>query len=442
VQGHYFDNGDWQGRSVNFTGPNYLRTDPNIAYDWGNGQPHPSIGADQFSVRWSGYFVANETGPHTFATDTDDGFHFAIDTNIDGVLEEIGLNNLNVGQGYGQPEVATTIVNLTSGQRYRFIMEMDEGDGGAAAFFKYKTDSMGGLIDVPATMLQKPDQPTTVGVLSAAPAAGGIKVTWTDTSVDEVGYIIERAADANNDNNPDAPFAQVAKTTTYSTVLEYTDTVGLTGGTKYLYRLRAYNISGESPNSNTASATTFSGSLSVVGTPNITGNTNLTTEGNLGWRHWGLGGSATASNRNGVPGVTYNDNAIVLEGESGVFSSGFSVINLAGASGGKALQASTGNTNGIGNAVVTYTFNVINPGNYKLFVRRQVAGGGDNSFFRPAALDIAADPNVVGGTQWDNRETPLNNILLWTASDGVTPNVADYGAYTANNPITYNNVTA
>jgi predicted phage tail protein len=75
-----------------------------------------------------------------------------------------------------------------------------------------------------------------------------INLAWTDASDTEDGFRVERCTGAGC-----TAFAEVAQvaagTTTYSST-------GLTAGTTYAHRVRAFNTGGDSPYSNTASATT------------------------------------------------------------------------------------------------------------------------------------------------------------------------------------------
>jgi Fibronectin type III domain len=88
--------------------------------------------------------------------------------------------------------------------------------------------------------------------LSATANANGtrIDIFWTDNSVDEQGFRIERAPDVNG-----APgtFAQI--TSVGVNVVTYANT-GLANGTRYWYRVRAYNQAGTSGYTNNADATT------------------------------------------------------------------------------------------------------------------------------------------------------------------------------------------
>ena len=73
-----------------------------------------------------------------------------------------------------------------------------------------------------------------------------INLAWTDQSDNEDSFVIERGTDSASFN----PIATVASnTTTFSNT-------GLAPGTTYFYRIRAVNAGGQSPYSNSASATT------------------------------------------------------------------------------------------------------------------------------------------------------------------------------------------
>ncbi|MGB7161364.1 MAG: fibronectin type III domain-containing protein [Tepidisphaeraceae bacterium] len=79
-----------------------------------------------------------------------------------------------------------------------------------------------------------------------------IDLTWTDTSNNETGFIVERS--------PDGPAGWTALTTLSRNTTSYSD-VGLTPATSYSYRVRATNAVGDSPDSNVVAATTFDPAL-------------------------------------------------------------------------------------------------------------------------------------------------------------------------------------
>ncbi|UQZ87531.1 PA14 domain protein [Paenibacillus konkukensis] len=66
LKGEYYDNMDLTNLKV-------TRIDPEINFSWGEGAPAPSIGADTFSVRWTGKIVPRYSESYTFYMKSDDG---------------------------------------------------------------------------------------------------------------------------------------------------------------------------------------------------------------------------------------------------------------------------------------------------------------------------------------------------------------------------------
>ena len=55
------------------TVPVVARVDEKVDFDWSTGSPHPALGADGWSARWSGQLVPPAAGLYTFYTQSDDG---------------------------------------------------------------------------------------------------------------------------------------------------------------------------------------------------------------------------------------------------------------------------------------------------------------------------------------------------------------------------------
>ena len=93
-----------------------------------------------------------------------------------------------------------------------------------------------------------PPPPPTAPTSLVAMAAGSARIdlSWTNTSTTQTGVKIERSTDG-------ATFTQIALAG--ATAASYSD-IGLSASTTYFYRVRATNASGDSADSNTASATT------------------------------------------------------------------------------------------------------------------------------------------------------------------------------------------
>ncbi len=93
-------------------------------------------------------------------------------------------------------------------------------------------------------------------LVAAAISSSRIDLVWQDTSTNETGFKIERSTDGVN-------FTQIALIG--ANLTNYSDTTGLSAGTKYFYRLRATNAGGDSAYSSVASATTASSTALPAG---------------------------------------------------------------------------------------------------------------------------------------------------------------------------------
>ncbi|HEY4490279.1 MAG TPA: PA14 domain-containing protein [Candidatus Paceibacterota bacterium] len=123
-----------QGDGLNseyFNGKNFdtrvlQRTDAQVSFDWGVASPAPSVNADNFSVRWSGFVEPLYSGTYTFFTNTDDG-------------ARLWVNNqqlVNDWTGHSLLENRGSVA-LTAGQSYPIKMEYLEMDGAAQVYLSW-----------------------------------------------------------------------------------------------------------------------------------------------------------------------------------------------------------------------------------------------------------------------------------------------------------------
>ncbi|MCP4260041.1 MAG: hypothetical protein GY774_21375, partial [Planctomycetes bacterium] len=155
-------------RADYFTGMNFEnlvlnRVDPQIDFNWGDpGSPDPSIGDDNFSVRWSGQAEAAFTETYTFYARTDDGVRLWVD----------GLPLVDKWINRSATENKGTI-DLVAGQFYSVIMEYYEDGAGAVAELRWSSPSTPKQI-IPQAALSLP-----VKASSANPRTGSVNVKQT-----------------------------------------------------------------------------------------------------------------------------------------------------------------------------------------------------------------------------------------------------------------------
>ncbi|MBL7145178.1 MAG: carbohydrate binding domain-containing protein, partial [Phycisphaerae bacterium] len=155
-------------RADYFTGMNFEnlvlnRVDPQIDFDWGDpGSPDPSVGDDNFSVRWSGQVEAAFTETYTFYARTDDGVRLWVE----------GLQLIDNWVDRSATENRGTI-DLVAGQIYSVVMEYYENGGGAVAELRWSSPHTPKQI-IPQAAFSLP-----VKASSANPRTGSVDVKQT-----------------------------------------------------------------------------------------------------------------------------------------------------------------------------------------------------------------------------------------------------------------------
>jgi hypothetical protein len=168
LRGDYYDNMD-------FTGTRVRRIDPTVNFGWGDGQPDPGIGADSFSVRWTGSVQPRFSESYTFYTVSDDGIRLWVNNRL--VIDN--------WTDHGDTENAGLIA-LEGGLLYDIRMEMYENGGGATAQLLWSSPSVAKEI-IPSTQLHPPTSSNLPPVISLTSPTGGVFVA---------GATLNLAADA------------------------------------------------------------------------------------------------------------------------------------------------------------------------------------------------------------------------------------------------------
>jgi hypothetical protein len=137
----------------------------------------------------------------------------------------------------GENALAYSVTGLSAATTYYFRVRASNVAGDSA----YSNTAN-------ATTLQLPPA-TPTSLMATAVSKSQINLTWSDISNNEGGFKIERCQGVNCSN-----FTQIAQVSQNATTFSNT---GLLKNTSYSYRVRAFNASGNSAYSNTASARTL-----------------------------------------------------------------------------------------------------------------------------------------------------------------------------------------
>jgi hypothetical protein len=119
-------------------------------------------------------------------------------------------------------------------------------------------------VTAPIDVIESSGTPATPSNASASPSDGNIEIQWDDNSTNETEFRIYRATSSGTNIGDYTQIDTVPPDTTM-----YTDT-SVSEATQYYYRVTAYNVNGESPLSNEATATSnteLSGVVNLGGSP-------------------------------------------------------------------------------------------------------------------------------------------------------------------------------
>ncbi|MFN6482014.1 MULTISPECIES: PA14 domain-containing protein [unclassified Nostoc] len=162
LKGEYYDNKD-------FTNLKQTRTDATVNFDWGGGSPDPSIGADTFSVRWTGQVQAKYSETYNFYTTSDDGVRLWVN----------GQQIINQFVDQSATEYSGSIA-LVAGQKYDIKLEYYDNNYSAVSKLSWSSSSQTKEI-IPQSQLYSPDIPTTITLGSSATTvnegSGNVNVT-------------------------------------------------------------------------------------------------------------------------------------------------------------------------------------------------------------------------------------------------------------------------
>lgn len=123
LRGEYFNNRDLTNRV-------FTRIDNTVNFNWGSGSPDSRIGANTFSVRWTGTIEPRFSERYTFTTRSDDGVRLFIDGRL--IIDQWNDH---------APTNHTGSITLEAGVQYDIRMEYYENAGGATAALSWQSAS-------------------------------------------------------------------------------------------------------------------------------------------------------------------------------------------------------------------------------------------------------------------------------------------------------------
>jgi chitodextrinase len=139
------------------SGPATTRLDPTINFNWGSAAPMSGIGADNFSVRWTGTIKPTVSATYTLYTQTDDGTRLWVN------------NTLLIDQWAGSSSTRSATFNFTAGVSYTVKVEYFEAAGSAFAQLLWSRPGVAKAV-IPSTVMSS----VCTGLTGTYYASGGL----------------------------------------------------------------------------------------------------------------------------------------------------------------------------------------------------------------------------------------------------------------------------
>lgn len=117
-----------------------------IDFNWDRGAPAAGVPVDNFSVRWSGWVEAPESGAVVFQTRSDDGVRVWVN----------GVQVINNWTDHGVTDNTSAAVTMVAGQRLRIVVEYYERGGRAEIALRWRGPTASAFTAVPANRLYLP----------------------------------------------------------------------------------------------------------------------------------------------------------------------------------------------------------------------------------------------------------------------------------------------
>ncbi|NOY61680.1 MAG: hypothetical protein GXP10_00765 [Gammaproteobacteria bacterium] len=143
LKAEYYDNMDLTNLTLS-------RIDASVNFDWQNDAPRPGVGAETFSVRWTGYVEPENSETYTFYTLSDDGVRLWVD-------DQLLIDNWT---NHAVTEDSATIA-LLAGQKYTVKLEYFDNTRLATMGLLWSSPSQAKEI-IPQSRLYSSNVPATI----------------------------------------------------------------------------------------------------------------------------------------------------------------------------------------------------------------------------------------------------------------------------------------
>ncbi|WP_133805930.1 PA14 domain-containing protein [Kribbella caucasensis] len=143
--GRYYTGSTLPSSDTDITNQFLSRTDTTPSMEWASGSPVPNGPADNFVVRWKGYFKAPQAGSYKFGGRGDDGVKVIVNGNTQ-------IDTWSSGATYS-PTWAASGITMTAGQTLPITVEYKELTGGAGLGLYVDGPGIDKAIPVPSNWL-------------------------------------------------------------------------------------------------------------------------------------------------------------------------------------------------------------------------------------------------------------------------------------------------
>ena len=279
VSAWYFNNTSWSGT------PDVQTEVPQVNFFWPEGySPDPAIQNNYFSTEFTGKITAPETGTYTLISNTDDDGYLWVNGQL--VSSDPGTHGMEE-----PPSQQLVAIDLVQDQSYNFVFRQRDGNWDAAAIMEWITPSNSWSEPIPDYYLSPAaDVPIVpADFVVAKESSNSICLAWTDNSVSETGYLIERSVNGGEYSpiGNTGPVSNPGGQPATGTFVDHDVVLGMT----YQYRLSAYS---------------HDGSTAAIESDNATPNASVPATGASAWYYTNGAWSGAPAVQTIVPQVDFS----------------------------------------------------------------------------------------------------------------------------------------